>query len=1104
MAGADKVFLRAFRWFKTSVDALAALAPDAVPDAIRSPLADALRGSLGLQLDKDPASVDPAALTASHAVADSLAVAALVTGESLAALRLVGEVLDALQAGSVGLGELGKVMQQVERIVHASAGQPPTAYSLAKLLLIVSGDADEDEAAPPARRLVHLLKGRDPATQPLAAADVAEAQMIAGLAVIALGTIADRAFASLTPGGVVQRGPLELPATDRSKTFELVADGPNRLQLTLGYEGSAAPPALYAKLDGQLGGGAPVSDGFRLGLDAGGAFVVRFALPPLDPLPASLPVPTFSGDIDLGLSFGRRSATAPLRLGPADGTHLSIGELSGSLRLTTAQPRLGFDLKDAKLVLKVGDDPFLGAVIGDAIEVKLNFGLVADVAGGLRLADGTGLRATVPLEAIPSSPVQIPFLHLELLPGPTLDRLSVELSGSFQAALGPFAGSIERLGTLLVLDGLQGGAPTAQWKLKPPTGAGLSIDAGIVKGGGFLLFDEPRGEYAGILDLKLMAVGVKAIALLSTKNPAGWSLLLIITAQLPPIQLGFGFTLTGVGGLIGVQHTVSIEALSSGLTTGSLDSFLFPQNPVANAPQIISQLRTIFPFKPGGFVIGPMLELGWGTPSLVTARVGVLVEATQLVFVGQVIVQLPPLVDKSLSLLYLQVDFAGGIVFDPLQIWFDGVLRDSRVVFISLTGQFAFRARFGDRPSFLISAGGFHPRFTDLPPGLPAPFQRVGASFSIGVIGLEFKGYFAVTSATVQGGASLRIWADIGIASVEGGFEFNAIIYLVPKFRFDCDLHVYAGVEVFGIDFASVDIYGRFAGPGRWHVTGRAKIHTPWPLPDFSLEVDEAWGEERPSPMRRLRLADELKAELEKPGTWSAALMPGAQASAAFAKLPATLEGGRVLLVHPDALLQFVQKRLPLAKRLDKLGSDAIEGEREVAIGSLRFAGVEKAPDRRLQESFSAAQFLELSEDELLGKPSFGLFEAGVEVGQRDYLFGTAVPEAFDYEEVNLSSKTTPSLLAQAGLLDVAALVALHHGAAGRSARRAAERRRPEVEARLEVKPPPLATLNLDAGTMAGQALAGAAASSYWHAEDAVRAAGGAIQVVEAVETLSL
>ncbi|HEY9068449.1 MAG TPA: DUF6603 domain-containing protein, partial [Burkholderiaceae bacterium] len=541
-----------------------------------------------------------------------------------------------------------------------------------------------------------------------------------------------------------------------------------------------------------------------------------------------------------------------------------------------------------------------------------------------------------------------------------------------------------------------------------------------------------------------------------------------------------------------------IATLSQGLTSGSLDSFLFPQNPVANAPQIINQLRTIFPFKAGGFVIGPMLELGWGTPSLVTARVGVLIEASQLVFVGQVIVQLPPLVDKSLAVLRLQVDFAGGFVFDPLKIWFDGVLRDSRVVFISLSGQFAFRATFGDKPSFLISAGGFHPRFTDLPPGLPSPFQRIGADLSIGIVGMQFRGYFAVTSATVQGGSSMKVWGDVGIAGFEGGFEFNAIIYIVPKFHFEVDLHVWASVHVFGIDFASVDIFGLFEGPGRWHIVGRAEVHTPWPLPDFSFHVDESWGEDHATPVRQLSLAAELKGELEKVGNWSAQLAQAGDAFATFAKI----EGLPGLLAHPNAVLQFVQKRMPLAKQLAKLGTDGIAGEKAIDIAQIAFGAIAKAADRRLDDNFPAAQFFDLKEDDLLGKPSFERYDAGFEVGQRQYLFGTTESDVYDYEEVNLSTPTVLPVLSAAALSELGHLGwSRSASAAGRSDLRRAAKLRPEVERKIVVNPPPLATLDLGAGTMQATALTGSAAQSFWAASDVAKAGGAKLQVVESFET---
>lgn len=1106
MAGtSDKVFLRAFKWFKAAVTYLESEIPLA---ALRTPLGDALRTRFGLELDKSDAAIDPSAFAATRAAAESLALATLVTGETLAALKTLGEVIADLQAGNANLDDLVKVVRQIDRILGADPGKPPSAYSIAKLLLIVSGDADEPDNKPPARRLVYILKGQNPAGNAIPDNAVAEPQAIIALAIMAVGTVIDRAFGSDSADAGIPKSRaapvIPLPADKVTKEFELAksADASKKLVLQLGYDGAVNPQKVFARLRSSLLVEEALGEQFGMGITASDEVVLGFELPPLNPLPASLPKPSFSGNVEFGLKFGRKNSAQPLLLGPADGTHFAIGELAGAIVLKNLEPRLEFDLKDSKLVLKIGDDPFLGAILGDQIEVALTFGLIADTGGGLRLKDGTGLKATIPLEAIPNSPVQIPFLTFELKKADGLNKIEVELSGSFQVQIGPFQGSIDRLGTKLNLQNLLNGVADANWALKPPSGAGLAIDAGVLKGGGFLLFDPDRGEYGGILDIKLMQIGVKAIGLLGTKNPQGWSLLLIIAANLPPIQLGFGFTLTGLGGLIGVQHTIDKDALSSGLATGSLDSFLFPQNPVANAPQLFNQLRVIFPFRAGGFIIGPMLELGWGTPSLVIARVGLLIEPSQIVFVGQVIVQLPPLVDKSLAILRLQVDFAGGVVFDPLQIWFDGVLRDSRVLFISLHGQFAFRAIFGDKPSFLISAGGFHPRFTDIPPGIPAPFQRVGCEFSIGIVGVNFDGYFAVTSATVQGGSALRVWGDVGIASFEGGFEFNAIVYLVPKFRFETDIHVFAGVEVFGIDFASVDIYGLLAGPGRWHIIGRAEIHTPWPLPDFSFHVDEEWGDDRETIVRKIALIDALRPELENAVNWSAQLAQAGDAFASFAKLPPPgANQSPPLIAHPNAVLQFVQKRLPLAKKLDKLGSDSIEGEREIAVDTLLFGAVEKAPDKTLTDNFPAAQFLKMSQDELLGKPSFDRFTSGFEAGQRDYLFGAAVAEVFDYEEVNLSIEKSGGLLALPGLtLSQHRSWALEMGAAGRSPLRRKRMLKPEDEVRLSVNPPPLAALDVAGGTMAAAALGGLAATSFFHAEDI--ASGAGMQVVEQFEAV--
>ena len=112
MAGtSDAVFLRAFKWFKAAVDRLQTELPTA-PFDLAGPLTDILRTRLGLQLEKTEATIDPSTFAATRAEAQSLAVAALVTGETLAALRTLGEVLENLDAGNVDLDDLSKVIRQ--------------------------------------------------------------------------------------------------------------------------------------------------------------------------------------------------------------------------------------------------------------------------------------------------------------------------------------------------------------------------------------------------------------------------------------------------------------------------------------------------------------------------------------------------------------------------------------------------------------------------------------------------------------------------------------------------------------------------------------------------------------------------------------------------------------------------------------------------------------------------------------------------------------------------------------------------------------------------------------------------------------------------------
>src|SRR6185436_9038336 len=153
-------------------------------------------------------------------------------------------------------------------------------------------------------------------------------------------------------------------------------------------------------------------------------------------------------------------------------------------------------------------------------------------------------------------------------------------------------------------------------RFKPPKGVGLSLDTGVVKGGGYLFFDFDKEEYAGALELDFAGiVSVKAIGLITTRMPdgsKGFSLLIVITAEFGTgIQLGFGFTLLAVGGILGLNRTMALQPLVESVRSGAITSVMFPRDVVANAPRIISDLRTFFPPREGTFLIGPMAKLGW-------------------------------------------------------------------------------------------------------------------------------------------------------------------------------------------------------------------------------------------------------------------------------------------------------------------------------------------------------------------------------------------------------------------------------------------------------------------------------------------------------------
>ncbi|WP_027155703.1 DUF6603 domain-containing protein [Mesorhizobium sp. WSM2561] len=817
------------------------------------------------------------------------------------------------------------------------------------------------------------------------------------------------------------------PGFDGRDLLRRMADLLRALAVPVLFDETAASPVLelFAATIAPTAGPSPRGFAITLREEIPGGWSIAFDLTPRTRLDAAL-----GGALSGGLAIeirppgtvsahpsgtlqGRASIGITQHADPGDrltllGISGGIGVRAGSLGIFAATDLswdsgsgqahgefgLGGDLKGGKLTIDFSQaDGFIGAIVPAVkLDADLELGFDWSVDRGLRFRGSSALEIKLPTH-FSLGPVAIDALTVGV--GVNGNSFPISLSADIATRLGFLDVIVEEIGLRIDLsfpsDGHGDIGPLDMaFHFKPPKGAGLSVDTGIIKGGGYLRFDPDAGEYFGALELSFQGIiDIKAFGIINTKFPdghSGFAFLILITAEFAPIQLSFGFTLLGVGGLLSLNRTLDTPALMVGVRTGAVNSILFPQDIVSNINRIATDIKAIFPLAEGHFIVAPMGKLGWGTPTLISLEIGVILDipVPALVLIGVLRINIPA---EDAPLLKLQVNFAGGIDFDRGLIWFNASLFDSRLVGFTLTGDMALRIGWGLGPMLVISVGGFHPAFREIPDDLRNMSRMTISLLSGNNPRLTVQTYFAITSNTVQNGSRVELYAEACGFNIYGFLGYDLLVQFNPV-HFVASIS--AGIALREGDdvIAGISVHGELSGPAPWNANGKASLEILFF--EISVRFNESWGADAPpDPVEIENVTGLVTAALNDDRNWKADAPANATAGVSVRKLE--MPDGKIVL-QPFGVLSVSQKVVPLAYPLQKFGNKKPDVDRFEVTTAL--AGVDEE-----REEFAVAQYKKLSDSDKLSARAFERMKSGLKFSSGDATeTGTRVLVEVDYE----------------------------------------------------------------------------------------------------------
>lgn len=655
-------------------------------------------------------------------------------------------------------------------------------------------------------------------------------------------------------------------------------------------------------------------------------------------------------------------------------------------------------VKDFEVVLKLRENDFFRSFLKDDISAKFDLALAYDYIKGFKMDGGYTFHIDIDCNNKKIGPMDLSNISVDLgcVKG-DLGTLQFSVAPTFDIKFGDCVTmSFEKLGlgasvNIVKKDdkGKLGlGDFDFDFKFKFPEGIGIAINCDVVNGAALIGYDEEKKELFGAMELNVLEkFGVSAMLMMTFGD--NFSMVAMLSVRFSPgIPLGMGFSLTAIGGMLGLNRMLDYDAIRESVRNGSLASVFFVEDVMKHIGDMRKAAEKIFPAKRDQFFVGLLGQISY--EPVVKCSFGLMFQAPDplsIIIVGDLKVAI-----EGADVIRINVAFSGEIDFNK-GLQFDAALYDSEIVGIRLEGDMSFRLFWGGpAKGFLMSVGGFHPAYKPEEAMHVSDMRRLAMKLDYDVLKVGLETYLAITSNTFQIGAHLDIkvgWDKFGIIGYAG---FDALFQFDP-FMFMFDIEAGMAVMIGSSRLMSIDLALALSGPRPWHAKGKAKFYFLF-IP-INVGFDVTWGNKQQSlPNKQIEVLKLLEEQINNLSNWTVDESSRGDSDVILLNEKTESEN-KTLVLSPNGILSFNQSAIPMEMEMELCDNAVPTDCNQVMIDQVIINGntyqiinestgedkddtlKKSAIGETIKADFAPALYLQMDNDKKLESPSYVQYVSG-------------------------------------------------------------------------------------------------------------------------------